>query len=137
MNPTVASRHNTVQNDAVIEDGVRQEAVKQEAGIWGSVRKLHGNNFIHLITQTWAERIYRWATNRPTDKLPDKSFGYRIGFADMHRMYMRYLHAKLTVIAISLHSEKDKQKWQTVVGSLGPTLEKYGTITPTRYGVIV
>jgi hypothetical protein len=134
MPPKAAVNPNNVSAD---------EAREQETAIWNSVHKLNENGFIDLVTQTWrfipdwAERTYRWVKNRPKENLPDEYFGFRINFADMHRMHMRQLQAKLIVIAISLQFEKDKQKWNAVARSLQSILRQYGTATLTLHSGIV
>lgn len=61
-----------------------QDPLRQDAGLWNFVRKLHQGGFIDLVTHSWhyipawIRELCRQATSRPLENLPDEAFGYRI-----------------------------------------------------------
>jgi len=115
------------------------QAVAQNAEdvqIWKTVLRFYQTGFVELVTRRrpclaeWAARLRRW-TKQPKRRPVDGDFGYRINFADMQRMHMRRLQAKLINVAMAIQFDNDKGVKGGAVESLGLVLHDYGKSNPT------
>ncbi|KAE8381188.1 hypothetical protein BDV26DRAFT_289679 [Aspergillus bertholletiae] len=94
------------------------------------MRRLHRNGFITLVTKRppyvpqWAYKLLRAGRGQRTT-LSDGEYGYRINVADMHRMYMRQLQARLITTGIRLHFDPGKGTAREDTETLECTLRKY------------
>ncbi|KAL4902547.1 hypothetical protein BDW74DRAFT_180651 [Aspergillus multicolor] len=80
--------------------------------LWKEVRQLHGAGFMTLVTRqrsfvpSWAYMLSRVVRGQRA-ALTDGDYGYRISFADVHRMQMRYLQARLIDLTVPLQFNSD------------------------------
>ncbi|KAL3448941.1 hypothetical protein BJX65DRAFT_273637 [Aspergillus insuetus] len=85
---------------------------------------LHGNGFITLVTPRY-QFVPRWVDKRLSPRtLADNGYGYRVNLADMHRMYMRYLQARLIKAAITLHFNPESEMSEVEAEVLEGTMRK-------------
>ncbi|KAL4749836.1 hypothetical protein BDW72DRAFT_194417 [Aspergillus terricola var. indicus] len=103
---------------------------KVDARSWAAARYLHRDGFITLVTprRPFVPRCVDKrlkSGRRRTPSLVNYDYGYRVNIADMHRMYMRYLQAKLIRAAIALHFNKGSEIRKSETDVLEFTLRKY------------
>ncbi|KAL2814810.1 hypothetical protein BJX63DRAFT_431199 [Aspergillus granulosus] len=99
-----------------------------DARLWAAARYFHRNGFITLVTPRrpfipeWVAKRFKPAAATTT---ADDGYGYRVNIADMHRMYMRYLQAKLIKAAITLHFNHESGISERETDVLESTLRNY------------
>ncbi|PIG82040.1 hypothetical protein AARAC_000143 [Aspergillus arachidicola] len=116
--------------DSSAENPFSAEVNAEDARLWDTIRHLHRNGFINLVTRRppyiprWAYKLLR-AGRGQRKTLSDGEYGYRINLADMHRMYMRHLQARLIKTAITLHFDHGNARPKEKIQTLESTLRKY------------
>ncbi|KAL4883675.1 hypothetical protein BJY04DRAFT_216025 [Aspergillus karnatakaensis] len=81
--------------------------IPSDANVWKKVLYLHREGFMDL------------------QPLTDGDYGYRINFADVHRMYLRFLQAKLIDRTVSLQFKPEGFLSDNNMGDLGCVLRQY------------
>jgi hypothetical protein len=87
---------------------------------------MHRDGFVKVISSQprylpeWAPQTSQGFAN-----------GYSINFADMQRMHIRRLQARLIHVAVSLDSSPAEWKTGGKGDLLGPLMREYGTFNPT------
>jgi len=105
----------------------------EDIQVWEIVRGFYDAGFVELVTRTrpfvakWDATLRKW-TKQPAPRPREGDFGYRINFADMQRMHMRMLQAKLISYAMADRFDDDHGVERGVIELLGSTLHDYGAI---------
>ena len=70
----------------------------------GTSSKMHGDGMIQLVTnRRLSVEWLRWLLGRVgREDRPDMHFGYRVNFASMQKLRMRYHQYKLMKLAVNL-----------------------------------
>jgi len=93
--------------------------------IWSNVKTLYQrlspNGFVKVISSQFSW-LPDWAPTIPSNPI----YGYSINFADVHRMHIRRLQARLINITLSLGSDVDEWKKGGKGDLFGPTMREYG-----------
>jgi hypothetical protein len=104
--------------------------------IWKTVQGFYKEGFLGLVIarkplfEKLAAILRRWR-NQPERRSKEEIFGYRINFADMQRMHLRTLQAKLINLGMGIQFDVDKGVGRGAVETLGPTLRNYSKHNPT------
>lgn len=123
--PPTATPHRRAPADA--DAGVEHttSTLEPEADFWNAVEKMHGDGMIQLVTsRRLSVEWLRWLLGRGgREDRPDMDFGYRVNFASMQKLQMRYHQYRLIKLGIDLDSA-DMMKEN--MSSLDTTLRDYG-----------
>lgn len=109
--------------------------------LWDVIRRLHRNGFISPVTTrlsfipNWAYSFIHVITGQR--ERTESGYGYRINFADMHRMYMSHLQAQLIDAATTLHFDRARDITEAEVEAMDSTLRKYGAAAHSRVKIVV
>lgn len=109
------------------QSGNHHQIVRDEEGrrIWKDMRKnIYKENIVELISSQRPGALAYLVDDKA--KLTSADFGYRIHFGDLQRIHMRFLHSKITSLAVSAHLDDEEWKPGGKAEEIGQLLKEYG-----------